>query len=449
MRLIQNTIITKLEEDFLLINSLNGLIDVINKETLELINQWYLLDNIVVNDEKELKIYNLLKSRGYLCNSKKEELEKKEQIISSLRSRHSKLNAETKVLTFILTYDCNFRCPYCFENINPKLKNSYMNKELIDAALSLAGESLEHICLFGGEPLLIRNKKAIEYIVSKAPDKVYSAITNGYNLDSFMDIFEKVHVTNIMITLDGDKETHNKRRFLASGEGTFDKIINNIQIALKKGIPIKIRMNLDNSNFSECLKLRKTLVDKFENYLDILSFEMSPIMDIKTLKRNDMFTALYKDDLECVRSYSNNKVKNVMLSRFSPIINSIVNGEKLSPKYSFCFAHESGLMVDPLGYIYPCLISVGKIPIAIGKYYPEVKYFKKSIRTRNIETIKECRDCHYSLLCGGGCPVKLKNYDDLYKPECNSIKYQIHDLLPKFLKVNINNQEEEKNEENQ
>jgi len=85
---------------------------------------------------------------------------------------------------------------------------------------------------------------------------------------------------------------------------------------------------------------------------------------------------------------------------------------------------------------------VGKLPIAIGKYYPEVKYFEKSVRTRNIETIKECRDCHYSLLCGGGCPVKLEHYDNLYKPECFSIKNQIHNLLPKLFEVNIGNGKE-------
>ena len=298
MRLIRNIIITKVEEDFLLINSLNGLMDIIDLDTLNLIDRWYPLDNIMVSNEKESKLYTILESRGYLCNTETEELEKKEELICSLRNRQSQLKAKSNKLTLVMTYDCNFRCPYCFEGMNSKFKNSYMNKELIDAALSLIGDSLEYICLFGGEPLLLRNREAIEYLISKTPDKIYSTITNGYNLDSFIDLFEKINVSYIMITLDGAQSTHDRRRFLANGEGTFDKIMHNIQIALEKGIPIKIRMNVDNDNFSECIKLREIMIESFKKYIDILSFEISPIMEMEPLNRTNMFTDLYMEDVK-------------------------------------------------------------------------------------------------------------------------------------------------------
>lgn len=85
-----------------------------------------------------------------------------------------------------MTYNCNFRCPYCFEAANDNPNEAYINEEHIDAALEIAGKDLVHIGLFGGEPLLPKNRKSIEYLISKDPDKKYSIITNGYYLDRYM-----------------------------------------------------------------------------------------------------------------------------------------------------------------------------------------------------------------------------------------------------------------------
>lgn len=429
MKLIKNIIITESGRDYLMINSVNGLVDIIDDNTVKILNKWYGAENIAIENQTEKDLYDKLTARGYICSSAEEESEQKNKVILALRERHDRNLAKTSSLTFVMTYNCNFRCPYCFEAMNDSLNNEYINEEQIDAAVKLAGEELVHIGLFGGEPLLPRNRKSIEYLINKAPDKKYSVVTNGYYLDQYIDLFSHIDISYAMVTLDGGKNTHDKRRIPANGEPTFDRILENIEKCLKRNIPIRIRMNIDQENVNESIELRNALVKSFKGTANNLSFEISPLMDMCANERNSLFQTLFNNE-KTVQAGPH----NVFLRRTSPIINSIINGERLCPTYSFCSAHESGLIVDPQGLIFPCLVSVGKRPLAIGTYYPEVKYFTNSIRNRNIETIEKCRNCSLSLLCGGGCPVKLDSYNDIYQPECGSIINDIYNLLPLLLK---------------
>ena len=309
-----------------------------------------------------------------------------------------------------------------------------MASELIDAALNLVGEKLKNIGLFGGEPLLPSNRHAIEYLISKAPDKSYSIITNGYHLEDFLDILSKLNIASIMVTLDGEEHTHNSRRYLANGEPTYRKILSGIEKCLKSNIPICIRMNLDSDNYDEANPLKKELIKSFSEYENLLSFEISPMMEASVSERNEMFTQLYTKEL-VERPSEDLQKMNRMLGKFTPIVNAITTGSRLHPVYSFCSAHDRGLLVDPYGNIFPCLLAVGVDDLAIGKYYPQIVLKENSIRNRNIDTIPECRQCKYSLLCGGGCPVGFSNYDDVFKPMCFNIMNEIHNILPMIFKA--------------
>ena len=446
MKLIEHIIFADIGNgEKLMINSLNGLMDKINNSVFEIVSMWKNHDKIIPITDMEVALFDKLKLRGYLVNDRNEELKIKEKILKALRLNHSKNKANKSSLTFILTYECNFRCAYCFEGVancgnigdNAEQRTSNrtasMTTALIDAALDLVGNDLKTIGLFGGEPLLPKNREAFTYIVSRAPDKSYSIITNGYYLEEFLDILVSINISKIMVTLDGDEETHDSRRYLANGKPTYRRILSGIVQCLKNDIPICVRMNLDTSNYCEANALKKEFLDRFSEYKDLLSFELSPMMEADVHERNEMFLKLYQEDL----SYSSEEMqrRNSMLSRFSPIVNTITQNSILRPIHSFCYAHDNGFLVDPYGNIFPCLLSVGVDDLAIGKYYPEVVFKDNSVRNRNIDTIPECKGCKYSLLCGGGCPLRLSDYSNLYRPMCFNIKNEIHNILPTFYKT--------------
>ncbi|MDD5922535.1 MAG: radical SAM protein [Eubacteriales bacterium] len=118
-----------------------------------------------------------------------------------------------------------------------------MSEDVIDSVFSQLkkyideGRRIDSLYLFGGEPLLRTNRKIVEYICSNARKLgiPISCISNGYDLDEYIDLILDYNFQTVQITIDGTKETHDSRRFLTGGQGTFDRILKNVDLALKKG----------------------------------------------------------------------------------------------------------------------------------------------------------------------------------------------------------------------
>ena len=204
-------------------------------------------------------------------------------------------------------------------------------------------------------------------------------------------------------------------------------------------MPIRIRINVANENLQDGLVLQEHLLEKFIHYKDLLEFDICPMLGYSNTEKNDMVRDLYSSVLE----YDNTErlKRNRQLSSSSPIISAFAVGTPARPIYSHCYAHNNNLTVDPYGYIYTCLAGVGKEFLAAGKYYPSIEFKEHSIFNRNIDKIDECKDCIYAFLCGGGCPLVLRDYSNLFKPACNSIKSQIHELLPQLYKAEMEHQQ--------
>ena len=413
----------------LIVNSLNGLIDRMEASTFEILAKWQKCKVIVPENDLEAELYNVLQSRGYLVKSYEEEIAKKNRMVKFLRDKHAEVKQKPNRITFVMTYNCNFRCPYCFEE-GRVVKKEVITPELIDAALKLVGDDLETVGLFGGEPLLPSTRPALEYLISQVPDKAFSITTNGYYLVEFFDLLSTIKISEIMVTLDGEEDAHNKRRYLANGAPTFQKIMQGIQKYLENNIPVCIRMNIDKGNYDKANNLKAHLLEKFAEHGELLSFETSPMMRMDRAERNDILEKLYSEDIDF--SHDGRQQRNRFMGRFNPMVNALTGVAKPRPTYSFCYAHMNSYLVDPFGLIYPCLLSVGVEELAIGTYYPEINFKENGINSRNIETIPECRECIYSLLCGGGCPLRLPQYDDLMRPVCFNVSNQIHNILPKF-----------------
>jgi len=191
-------------------------------------------------------------------------------------------------------------------------------------------------------------------------------------------------------------------------------------------------MNISEGNVDVSQNVRKSLLDFFNNN-KLLTFEISPMLNYSDKLKNNMFVEMFCSSVEY--SYNDRIKMNHSLGTTSPIVSALTAGMPMRPLYSFCYAHENKLAVDPYGNLYTCLLTVGRDNMEAGKYYPNLEYRENSIKNRNIGKIPECKECIYSLLCGGGCPMRLSDYSNVFKPACESIKSQIHDLLPKLYKV--------------
>jgi uncharacterized protein len=168
------------------------------------------------------------------------------------------------------TLDCNFRCSYCFSYA----RHERMGAEVQEALLRFVEQKLEEaerlsVTWYGGEPTLCldlietlsgRLRALCEgHGVDLLPADI---VSNGYLLNA--QVAERLRALGIQeaqITLDGDRATHDQRRPLRGGGGTFDRILDNLA-AVGSILDVKIRINVDRDNAATALGALDALADR-------------------------------------------------------------------------------------------------------------------------------------------------------------------------------------------
>ena len=183
-------------------------------------------------------------------------------------------------LTIVPTYRCNFRCPYCYQDHEHSI---IMSEETQDAIIKYVRKHISkytavEVSWFGGEPLLckdiiIRISGELKKICNDRYKQFKSSITtNGYGLTK--DVFEKlldVGVVRYFITIDGLAPEHNRQRYLASKQGTFDTIIGNLlsikTVSKCRHFVINIRSNISKKILTTMMSIYYIWISNFRMIL--------------------------------------------------------------------------------------------------------------------------------------------------------------------------------------
>jgi len=147
-------------------------------------------------------------------------------------------NAKTLIIE--ITEQCNLRCTYCVFDEKNDIDRNHSSKSLpIDKALesvrnfsARTNQEEAYIVFYGGEPLMAFEtiKKVVHYAKNINSNFKFSFTTNGYSLHKNLFPFLIENEFKITVSLDGDKNTHDKYRITKNGNGTFDTIIKNLEI---------------------------------------------------------------------------------------------------------------------------------------------------------------------------------------------------------------------------
>lgn len=401
------------KDKFMLIHGYTGAIDIVTNEYWEQLKNYsphcgFLTDSVIT-----------LKQRGYLTNKTLiEEQAYVKRIANALHKSQMKLH---KCWGFIITYNCNFRCPYCFENEiscnGSKWSKSTLSKDLVDKAFMAMLEIEPHkelhqkeILLYGGEPFLKENKDIVKYIVEKGNSENYrfKVITNGYDLDYYEDILDKNIFTSFQITLDGYRDKHNLRKKHYKEGNSFDKIITNVELLLKHEITTSIRINIDESNFSEIEVLRRYFQEK--GFTESSYFRMYPSMITKVgysnKKGSIKYINTYQQFIEKLNQFSPQWAHTRDFNIYHKIYSSLVNKTSYQLVSTICPAQYGTCLFDPCGNIFPCLEVVGKKEHCIGRYDNGTVMWtekKNDWYNKNVCEFPTCQTCIFALLCGGRC----------------------------------------------
>lgn len=419
--------VDEVQQQYMLIHGYTGAIDIINSELLSLLQSSSTIPNI------ESTTLEAFLKRGYITTKTiEEEYAYAARMSSALYKREKILYTD---FTWVVSYNCNFRCPYCFEE--KKIKDSnhaiVFTEDMVDTAyrameLIQPNQRLRRktITLYGGEPLLRENKEIVEYIVNKGNKYGYKfvAVTNGYDLDSYLDLLAKNKIFRLQITIDGPKDIHNQRRIHYRTHDTFGKIIRNIQLVLDKEVEVSIRMNTDHHNINRFLELKQYFQQI--NFIDRPNFNLysATINDNKSISASDYekINFLSAKSYIDLHSQQGTIASCIDYGITDSVFKSITEKKPLALKSAFCSSQTSAYVLDPLGNIYPCWEVIGQEHNLIGKFSSKkVEWDEEKLKQWRFDVCQNtlCSKCPLALLCGGGCPYhKMENQNThcaLYK----------------------------------
>ena len=152
-----------------------------------------------------------------------------------------------KALCLHIAHDCNLACKYCFaeegEYHGRRALMSYeTGKQALDFLIANSGsrKNLE-VDFFGGEPLM--NFDVVKQLVAygreqeKLHDKHFrfTLTTNGVLLNDEVMEFANKEMDNVVLSIDGRKEVHDRMRPFRKGAGSYDLIVPKFQKVAENG----------------------------------------------------------------------------------------------------------------------------------------------------------------------------------------------------------------------
>ena len=349
------------------------------------------------------------------------------------------------------TYNCNFRCEYCFERARLERDRDWLEHRMtgktLEAlfaqldALKARGIVTRKMILYGGEPLLVSSKPLVAEIIRRCRERGIHlvAVTNGYELNHFIELFPRDLTDFLQITVDGPAPVHDSRRFLVGGKGSFERIMENIRLAVDAGITVNVRTNVNRSNLRQAIELigeyrRRGLLDDphfhFYYKATLGCYEDDPE---NAITDEDVYHSLLESGLDARKAISLSRI-HMGMAEFA--IKAFEKEAYPQLKPSFCGAHSDMLVVDPDGVLYACWDMVSMEEHSVGFLDVDSARFMYNFnlprwRTRTADNMEKCRQCPLIMLCGGGCAVESEAmYGDRNVGYCGSMKEAFADVAP-------------------
>jgi uncharacterized protein len=397
-------------------------------------------DNIESNGQDKEMLKNM-ERMGFIIEDRADEIKIFKYWIEQLKYYSYALN-----FCVLMTYDCNFGCPYCIEE--GVKKKVYMNKETAQKTVKwlkekilMSGTKRVHINFYGGEPLL--NVPIITLISSEMKDWAKkeglinyqaSATTNGSLLTpGILDKLLEAGVSRFQVTLDGDKKEHNKKRPFLDGSGSFEMIIDNLDKAVDKA-DIEIVGNFDKENAPTIPWLVDFLEKKgYANKIKNLDF--TPI--IRSASSKKVYTS--EKGASCAPLYNEEMFQYVFDLKKIITEKGFKTGKRgLVVNICGFFKDNDNFVIDPEGVIYNCPAVVGYKELSVGHLDEKhLNYNHTDFMTLEAWNNEKCINCVFVPFCQGGCRFAAyvekgdikglfcrKSYLDKIAPELLKREYQ-------------------------
>lgn len=343
-----------------------------------------------------------------------------------------------KALCLHVAHTCNLNCEYCFAS-----QGKYHGEDAI-MSLETAKRSLDFLIensgtrrnlevdFFGGEPLMNWDvvKKTVMYAreieKEKGKNFRFTLTTNGMLIDDEVIEFSNKEMHNVVLSLDGRKEVHDRYRVDYKGDGSFDKIVPKFQkfVEKREGKGYYMRGTFTHANPDFLKDIEKMLE------LGFTELSMEPVVAEPSAP-----SALTKEDFPIIcEQYE--KLAELMLKRqkegkpftFYHYMIDLTGGPCIYKRISGCGSGTEYMAVTPSGDLYPCHQFVGDEKFRLGSVFEGVTNTKiqSEFERCNVYARKECENCWARLYCSGGCSANAYHatgkVDGVYEYGCELFK---------------------------
>ena len=339
-----------------------------------------------------------------------------------------------KALCLHIAHDCNLACRYCFAEEGEYhgrrgLMSLEVGKKALDFLVANSGNRVNlEVDFFGGEPLmnwqvvreLVEYGRSLEEVHNKKFR--FTLTTNGVLLDDDILDFANREMANIVLSIDGRKEVHDRMRPFRGGQGSYDLIVPKFRkVAESRGQTryyVRGTFTRNNLDFS-----RDVL------HLADLGFEQISVEPVVAGPEDDY--AIREEDLPVLKEEYDRLAAEMLKRRkegrgfqFFHFMIDLEGGPCVAKRLSGCGSGTEYLAVTPWGDLYPCHQFVGNEDFLMGNV--EEGILRDDIRDEfkgcNVYAKEKCRTCFAKFYCSGGCAANSYNFhghiNDAYDVGC-------------------------------
>ncbi len=320
-----------------------------------------------------------------------------------------------KALCLHVAHSCNLNCSYCFASQGKyhgdrALMSFEVGKQALDFLVAHSGtrHNLE-VDFFGGEPLMnfdvVKQLVAYARSIEKEAGKNFrfTLTTNGVLIDDDVIDFANREMSNVVLSLDGRKEVHDRFRVDYAGKGSWERIVPKFQklVEARGGKNYYMRGTFTHYN-PDFLKDIQEMLN-----LGFTELSMEPVVCPE-----DDPSALTQEDLPIVLEQYE-QLAELMLQRhkegrpftFYHYMIDLKGGPCIYKRISGCGSGTEYMAVTPWGDLYPCHQFVGEEKFKLGNIWDGVTNtaIQSEFASCNVYARPDCQDCWARLYCSGGC----------------------------------------------
>ena len=352
-----------------------------------------------------------------------------------------------KALCLHIAHDCNLACQYCFAEEGEyhgrrALMSFEVGKKALDFLVANSGNrrNLE-VDFFGGEPLMnfqvVKDLVAYGRELEKTADKHFrfTITTNGVLLNDEIMEFCNAQMDNVVMSLDGRKEVHDRMRPSRNGKGSYDLIVPKFQkfAAQRKALGKQYYIRGTFTHYN--LDFAQDVLHFADLGFDQLSMEpvVAPADAPYAIRPEDIPVICEQYDV-LAREMLKREKEGRGFTFFHFMID-LSGGPCVYKRLSGCGSGTEYLAVTPWGDLYPCHQFVGNEKFLLGNVDDGVvrEDIVETFKCCNVYSREECTKCFARYYCSGGCAANSYNFhgriDDVYEIGCELERKRVESAI--------------------